>query len=58
MSLSVKELIKIAERQLTDAGVDDAQIDAKELYCFLMHYDKIALMMYWQDVLQDNQCEA
>lgn len=58
MSLSVKELIKIAERQLADAGVTDAQIDAKELYCFLMHYDKTALMMHWQDVLQDNQCEA
>ena len=58
MSLSVKELIKIAERQLTDAGVADAQIDAKELYCFLMHYEKTALMMHWQDVLQDNQCEA
>ncbi len=58
MSLSVRELIKIAERQLADAGVADAQIDAKELYCFLMHYDKVALMMHWQDVLQDNQCEA
>lgn len=58
MSLSVKELIKIAERQLADAGVADAQIDAKELYCFLMDYDKTALMMHWQDVLQDNQCEA
>ena len=58
MSLSVKELIKIAERQLADAGVADAQIDAKELYCFLMGYDKTALMMHWQDVLQDNQCEA
>ena len=58
MSLSVRELIKIAERQLADAGVADAQIDAKELYCFLMGYDKTALMMHWQDVLQDNQCEA
>ena len=58
MSLPLKEIIKIARRQLEDAGVSDAAIDAKELYCYMMGYDKVALMMHWQDVLQDNQCEA
>ena len=58
MSLALKEIIKIGERQLADAGVADAAIDAKELYCYMMGYDKVALMMHWQDVLQDNQCEA
>ena len=57
MSLTLKELIKIGQTQLEEAGVADAAIDAKELYCFMMGYDKVALMMHWQDVLQDNQCE-
>ncbi len=58
MSLPLKEIIKIGQRQLADAGVADAAIDAKELYCYMMGYDKVALMMHWQDILQDNQCEA
>lgn len=57
MSLPLKEIIKIAENQLAAAGVEDAAIDAKELYCYLMNIDKMRLMLRWQDVLQDNQCE-
>ena len=58
MSLALKEIIKIGQRQLEGAGVADAEIDAKELYCYMMGYDRVALVMHWQDVLQDNQCEA
>lgn len=58
MSLALKELIRIGEKQLADAGVADAAIDAKELYCYMMGYDRVALMMHWQEILQDNQCEA
>ena len=58
MSLALKELIKIGEKQLADAGVRDSQIDAKELFCYMMGYDKVALMMHWQDIMADNQCEA
>ena len=57
MSLPLKELIRIGENQLRDAGVADAAIDAKELYCYMMHIDRTRLMLCWQDVLQDNQCE-
>ncbi|MGN0719334.1 MAG: peptide chain release factor N(5)-glutamine methyltransferase [Anaerovoracaceae bacterium] len=57
MSLPVKELIKIGENQLADAGVEDAAIDAKDLFCYMMHIDRTRLMMRWQDVMQDNQCE-
>ena len=58
MSLPLKELIQIGETQLVEAGIADAAIDAKELYCFLMHVDRMRLMLKWQDILQDNQCEA
>ncbi|MCI8608388.1 MAG: peptide chain release factor N(5)-glutamine methyltransferase [Firmicutes bacterium] len=58
MSLPLKDLIKIGENQLREAGVKDAAIDAKELFCYLMHMDRTKLMLRWQDVMQDNQCEA
>ena len=58
MSLPLKELISIGAKQLRDAGVADAEIDAQELYCFMQNMDRTALMLRWQEVLQDNQCEA
>ena len=57
MSLPIKELIDFGIRQLSDAGVADAEIDARELYCYMQGIDRTALMLRWQDVLQDNQCE-
>ena len=57
MSLPLKELIKIGENQLAEAGIADAAIDAKLLYRFLDKLDAVGLMMHWQDVLQDNTCE-
>ncbi|MBR5229419.1 MAG: peptide chain release factor N(5)-glutamine methyltransferase [Firmicutes bacterium] len=58
MSLPLKEVISIGTKQLQDAGVADSEIDAKELLCHLQGYDRVALMLHWQDILQDNQCEA
>lgn len=58
MSLPLKELINIGAQQLRDAGVADAEIDAKELLCYMQGLDRVGLMLRWQDVLQDNQCEA
>ena len=58
MSLALKEVIRIGEKMLADAGVADAAIDAKELYCYMEGLDRTGLMMAWQRTLQDNQCEA
>jgi len=58
MSLPLKELIKIGERQLSDAGVADAARDAKSLYCFMDNLDSVGFIMRWQDVLPDNSCES
>ena len=58
MSLALKEVIRIGEQMLADAGVADAAIDAKELYCYMEGLDRTGLMMAWQRILQDNQCEA
>ncbi len=57
MGLPLKELVKIGETQLADAGVDDAARDAKLLYCFLDNLDSVGFIMRWQDVLPDNTCE-
>ena len=54
MSLPIKELIDFGIRQLSDAGVSDAEIDARELYCYMQGIDRTALMLRWQDVLQHN----
>ena len=54
MSLPLKELIKIGENQLKEAGIADAARDAKTLYCFMDKLDSVGLMMHWQDVLQDK----
>lgn len=58
MSLPLKELIKIGQNQLREAGIADAERDGKDLYCFLDKIDNVGLMMHWQDILQDNTCEA
>lgn len=58
MSLALKEVIRIGEQMLADAGVADAAIDAKELYCYMEGLERTGLMMAWQRILQDNQCEA
>ena len=58
MSLPLKDLISLGAKQLRDAGVADADIDAKELYCFMQGMNRTDLMLRWQEVLQDNQCEA
>ena len=58
MSLPLKELIKIGENQLREAGVMDSARDAKDLYCFVDKLDAVGLMMHWQDILADNTCEA
>lgn len=58
MSLPLKELIKIGENQLREAGIMDSARDAKDLYCFLDKLDAVGLMMHWQQILPDNTCEA
>lgn len=57
MSLDVKEVIRIATTQLKDAGIEDAEVDAKELYMFQQGYNKVDLLMHWSDVIGDNQVE-
>ena len=57
MSLLVQDIIKMAETQLTDAGVDNPKGDAEEIYCYLMHVDKSKFFMEWSEPAADRTCE-
>jgi release factor glutamine methyltransferase len=58
MGLEIKEILKIAEARLTEAGCDEARLDAEALLCFLLRLDRGALFMRWSDTLGDKGCEA
>lgn len=58
MSLPVKEILNIGMRQLADSGVDDASIDSKQLYCFMMGISNAQLILEYQKTLPDSLCDA
>lgn len=57
MSLSVKEILNIGKRRLEECGIDDAVIDCKLLYCFLMNVTTAQLILEYQKTLPDRLCE-
>lgn len=57
MSLSVKEILNIGKRQLEEYGVEDAAIDCKLLYCYMMHITTTQLLLEYQKELPDRLCE-
>lgn len=56
--MRVKELLEIGEKQLKECDVADAAIDNKLLYCFLMHVPSSRLILEYQNILPDEQCDA
>lgn len=57
MSLSVKEILNIGKRQLEEYGIEDAAIDCKLLYCYMMHITTTQLLLEYQKELPDRLCE-
>ena len=57
MSMRVKELLALGEKQLRECGIDDAETDSKLLYCFLRNIPRSRLILEYQIVLQDQHCE-
>ena len=57
MSLLVQDIIKMAEKQLTDAGVDNPKGDAEEIDCYLMHVDRSKFFMEWSEPAADRTCD-
>lgn len=56
MSMRVKELLALGEKQLRECGIDDAETDSKLLYCFLRNIPRSRLILEYQIVLQDQHC--
>ena len=57
MSLPLSDTINLATNRLTEAGIADAEHDAKELYMFQAGLDRVGFMMHWRDVLKDNMVD-
>lgn len=57
MSLSVKEILNIGTRQLTESGIENPEGNAKALYCHLTGIPYARLVMEYQQILQDMLCD-
>ncbi len=56
--MRVKELLEMGEKQLRECEVADAAIDNKLLFCYLMHVPTSRLILEYQHVVHDEQCDA
>lgn len=57
MSLLVQDIVRMAEKQLFAAGVDNPKGDAEELYCSLMKVDRSKFFMEWSEPAADRTCD-
>jgi len=57
MSLLVQDIIKMAERQLNEAGINDAKSEAETLFCWLKRVDRAKFFMEWGEPAEDRTCE-
>jgi release factor glutamine methyltransferase len=58
MSLEIKEILKVAEARLTEAGCEEGKTDAEALLRFLMKFDRTSLFMNWSTILNEKSCDA
>lgn len=56
MGLPVREILKIGEKRLTDAGCSNPKTDSELLFCHLMNIDRSRLVMHWAETLPDDLC--
>lgn len=57
MSLLVKEMLTMGEKQLMDSDITDATRDCKILYCYMMDIPFSKIILEYQEVLQDRLCD-
>lgn len=56
-SLLVSDIIKMAEKQMTDAGIPSPKVDAEVLYCHLKKVDRARFFMEWSSPADDRTCD-
>lgn len=54
--IQLKELLKVGENRLENAGIKDAKIDAELLLMFILNYDKKKIFMNWARPLEEDDC--
>ena len=57
MTLPVKELLLVGENRLRDAGIADAKVDSRALYCHIFDLTPAQLIMEWQKTVEFDYCE-
>ena len=57
MSLLVKEMLTMGDKQLMDSDIADATRDCKILYCYMMDIPFSKIILEYQEVLQDRLCD-
>ena len=57
MSLLVKEMLTMGEKQLMDSDIADATRDCKILYCYMMDIPFSKIILEYQEILQDRLCD-
>lgn len=57
MSLLVKEMLTMGEKQLMDSDIADATRDCKILYCYMIDIPFSKIILEYQEVLQDRLCD-
>ena len=57
MSLLVKEMLTMGEKQLMDSDIADATRDCKILYCYMTDTPFSKIILEYQNMLQDRLCE-
>lgn len=55
--MTVRELMSLGEKQLTERGISDAARDSKSLYCYLIGIPEGKLFMEYKYTIQDLLCE-
>lgn len=57
MGLLVKNIVTMAQKQLEDAGIENAKGECEALYCHLMKVDRSRFFMEWAEEADDRTCE-
>lgn len=55
MSLTVREILGIAENRMADGGIDQSKTDAELLLCHMMHCERKDLFMRWGMFLDEKE---
>ena len=56
-NLLVSDIIKMAEKQLHDAGIDEAKQQAEQIYCLMKNFDKMRFFMQWSKEAGEIEAE-